>query len=92
MRSVGLGRGLLAAGMVAALTVVVPAPAASAAGSARQLPDCGAARMLCAEILDSDEAFGHYVGHDEPELNFYSAQHGSGNNVQYTFTLPKDPA
>ena len=47
--------------------------------------------MLCTEITESEEAFGHYVGHDEPALNFYSAQPGSGNAMQYSFTLPKDP-
>ncbi|HEY7048320.1 MAG TPA: hypothetical protein VH373_13965 [Jatrophihabitantaceae bacterium] len=48
--------------------------------------------MLCSEVADnSTRLFGHYVGHDEPELNFYSTQHGSGNSMQYSFTLPKDP-
>jgi hypothetical protein len=39
-------------------------------------------------MTESEEAFGHYVGHDEPQLNFYSAQPGSGNAMQYSFTLP----
>ncbi len=33
---------------------------------------------------------GHYVGHDEPATEFNSQVPGSGNNVQYTLTLPKE--
>lgn len=32
----------------------------------------------------------HYVGHDEPSVQFNSQVPGSGNNVQYTLTLPKE--
>lgn len=34
---------------------------------------------------------GHYIGHDEPDLTFLSKRHGSGNDVTWTETLPKDP-
>ncbi len=33
---------------------------------------------------------GHYIGHDEPATQFYSQVPGSGNNVQYTLSLPKE--
>jgi hypothetical protein len=33
---------------------------------------------------------GHYIGHDEPAAQFYSTVPGSGNNVQYFLTLPKE--
>src|SRR5579885_201791 len=33
---------------------------------------------------------GHYVGHDEPAVQFNSTVPGSGNNVQYTLTLPRE--
>lgn len=33
---------------------------------------------------------GHYVGHDEPAAQFNSNVPGSGNNVQYTLTLPRE--
>lgn len=33
---------------------------------------------------------GHYVGHDEPAVQFNSQAPGSGNNVQYMLTLPKE--
>jgi hypothetical protein len=35
---------------------------------------------------------GHYIGHDEPDMTFLSSQHGSGNNVTWTESLPVDPA
>lgn len=33
-----------------------------------------------------------YIGHDEPDMGFYSNQPGSGNNVTWSETLPRDPA
>jgi hypothetical protein len=33
---------------------------------------------------------GHYIGHDEPAVQFNSQVPGSGNNVQYMLTLPKE--
>ena len=34
---------------------------------------------------------GWYVGHDEPSLEFKSRQPGTGNDMTYVVTLPKDP-
>jgi hypothetical protein len=34
---------------------------------------------------------GHYIGHDEPDLTFLSNRPGSGNDVTWTETLPRDP-
>jgi hypothetical protein len=34
---------------------------------------------------------GHYVGHDEPVISFYSNKPGSGYAQQYEVTLPVDP-
>ncbi|MGH3205022.1 MAG: hypothetical protein ACRDP5_23680 [Streptosporangiaceae bacterium] len=34
---------------------------------------------------------GHYIGHDEPDVNFNSSAPGSGNNVTWTINLGKDP-
>jgi hypothetical protein len=34
---------------------------------------------------------GHYIGHDEPDMDFLSNTPGSGNNVTWTLTLGKDP-
>ena len=33
-----------------------------------------------------------YIGHDEPDMTFLSHQHGSGNDVTWTDTLPRDPS
>ncbi len=33
---------------------------------------------------------GHYIGHDEPAVQFNSQVPGSGNNVQYSLTLPRE--
>ncbi len=32
----------------------------------------------------------HYIGHDEPSTQFLSNQPGSGNNVRWNITLPKE--
>jgi hypothetical protein len=37
---------------------------------------------------------GHYVGHDEPSLQFISSEPGSGNNMSYFLSnasLPRSP-
>jgi hypothetical protein len=33
---------------------------------------------------------GHYIGHDEPSVQFTSTLSGSGNNLQYSLTLPTE--
>ncbi len=35
---------------------------------------------------------GHYIGHDEPAVEYVSNVPGSGNNVQWQITLPKEHA
>ena len=49
---------------------------------------------LCTDLRgtnnDRFEDNGHYIGHDEPAVQFNSQVPGSGNNVQYTLTLPKE--
>jgi len=54
---------------------------------------CETGTAVCAELQDSEEAFGEgvYVGHDEPSLLFYSNQPGSGNSFKSELTLPTDP-
>ena len=44
---------------------------------------------LCADTYDNPS--GSYVGHDEPSVLFKSGIPGSGNDITYTVTLPKDP-
>jgi len=54
---------------------------------------CETGTAVCAELQDSEEAFGEgvYIGHDEPSLLFYSNQPGAGNSFQSELTLPTDP-
>jgi hypothetical protein len=53
--------------------------------------NCSTAAAMCTEVANSDDVFGHYVGHDEPSMAFYSHKAGSGNNMSYTVTLPTEP-
>ena len=53
--------------------------------------DCSTAAAMCTEVANSDEVFGHYVGHDEPSMAFYSHKAGSGNHMSYNVTLPVEP-
>jgi hypothetical protein len=47
---------------------------------------------MCTEVAQSDNVFGHYVGHDEPSMLFDSTTPGSGNHMRYSLTLPTDPS
>lgn len=55
--------------------------------------NCVSNSQLCTEVADSESVFGEnvYVGHDEPSTLFYSNRPGSGNQMRYQLTLPKDP-
>jgi hypothetical protein len=52
-------------------------------------PLCQSRNSLCADAYDNPES--GYVGHDEPSLEFKSGVRGSGNDMTYTVTLPRDP-
>ncbi|HJQ02158.1 MAG TPA: hypothetical protein VJ851_11190 [Jatrophihabitans sp.] len=65
---------------------------ASSSQSSIRGVDCSSQKSLCVEVHDSDEVFGHYVGHDEPSLLFDSTRPGSGNQMRYSGILPKEPA
>jgi hypothetical protein len=90
--------GLLAiatAGVVAcALTVpAVTAAAAPAYGHGRPYLNCADnTRGLCFELNNPVHVFGHYVGHDEPTVLYWSHTPGSGNQMVYNGILPKEPA
>jgi len=53
--------------------------------------------MLCTEVAalgSGESAFednGRYIGHDEPAISFFSNKPGSGNDVTFVTTLPKEP-
>lgn len=92
---------VLVAGGVLAVT-----PSATASGTATRGIDCNGygagaasgtpANFGCAEMRratrdERTEVNGHYVGHDEPAIAYYSARPGSGNDVQFRMKLPMDP-
>ncbi len=88
------------AGVTAGVVVValsVPAVTATAASSGyghghRPYINCSDnTRGLCQEVGNSYQAFGRYVGHDEPTVLFYSHVRGSGNQMVYKGILPKEP-
>jgi len=54
-----------------------------------QEPLCISRSSLCADPYANPR--GEYVGHDEPSLEFKSSVPGSGNNITYTTTLPREP-
>jgi hypothetical protein len=52
-------------------------------------PICESHASLCRDAYKTPGA--EYVGHDEPSLAFRSSEHGSGNDITYEVTLPKEP-
>ncbi len=51
---------------------------------------------ICAEVHGGSEYGhlydnGHYIGHDEPTMQFYSRRPGSSTDVTWVQTLPRDP-
>jgi hypothetical protein len=79
-------------GLVA--TAALRGSAVKAASSSHMHIDCAAGATTCTEVYDSEAVFGEgkYIGHDEPSNLFYSNVPGSGNNMRYQLTLPKDPS
>ena len=75
-----------------AVVALTPASAraAQAASSTHVFLNCVTVR-LCTDVAESDEAFGQYVGHDEPSNLFYSNVPGSGNQMRWLMKLPSDP-
>jgi len=82
------GRALVAA-LAAILGVLGTAQAAFGAGHAEYGLACEQGKIMCQDPYTSFA--GHYIGHDEPSLGFVSRRHGSGNDVTYVVTLPKNP-
>src|SRR6266566_1569960 len=70
------------------------ATSSARAATAHSHIDCAAGAITCSEVWDSEAVFGKdvYIGHDEPSNLFYSNVPGSGNQMRYQLTLPKDPS
>ena len=79
-------------GTTQAATHAVHAAATHVNPSRHMHIDCAQAAAMCTEVAQSDDVFGHYVGHDEPSMLFYSNRPGSGNHMSYNVTLPKEPS
>jgi hypothetical protein len=67
------------------------ANAATPVSSKHAFLNC-AKKTMCADVVNSEQIFGTYIGHDEPSLLFYSNKAGSGNQMRYELTLPSDPS
>jgi hypothetical protein len=85
---------LSAAAVLALATCLLSVPAAfGATPGAGKLglddPLCASNFSTCADVFG--QLGGYYIGHDEPSLEFKSDIPGSGNNMTYLMTLPKDP-
>jgi hypothetical protein len=78
------------AGVIAGSALLGTAVQAGSGGS-WSWSGCGDNVRLCTEVADAKTAFGHYVGHDEPSVLFYSDRPGSGNHVEWNLTLPTEP-
>jgi hypothetical protein len=66
-----------------------PTRAASGGSEGYHEPFCQSNRSTCVDAYGTLQ--GEYVGHDEPSLEFKSGRPGSGNDMTYTMTLPRDP-
>jgi hypothetical protein len=89
------------AGIMALIVFALPAGATRAATHAKALRGktgrssryeslCASRSSLCVDTYDNPA--DEYVGHDEPSIEYKSTVPGSGNDVSYTLTLPKDPS
>jgi hypothetical protein len=89
------------AGLIALAAFAVPVLATSAAPSKelagkvspslnRDDPLCQSHASLCVDTFDN--TYDEYVGHDEPSIEYKSSVRGSGNDMTYSLTLPRDPA
>jgi hypothetical protein len=61
----------------------------AASGYSLEDPLCQSYNSLCVDTSSTPP--GGYVGHDEPSVLFKSGRPGSGNDMTYTITLPRDP-
>src|SRR5437763_15242083 len=76
---------------LAVSTAFVPHSSIVRADYEAMLLTCVTDSFRCGDVANSETVFGHYVGHDEPAMAFYSNQPGSGNHMTYHLTLPADP-
>ena len=81
---------VVAAAVAVFLTAVPIAAARASAVSGHAAINCAYSSGLCTEVGNSDDVFGHYVGHDEPSMLFYS--HGTAPETTCATTSRADRA
>jgi hypothetical protein len=76
-------------------TILAPPPSAASITGVVNIADCNdpdsaLPTWICREAPKAllPPGYPYYVGHDEPEMQFYSNAPGSGNNVQWKIRLP----
>ena len=84
-----LSVGITAASGARPLSAQFPRSKASAAPYKETF--CASDAPTCLDPYSSIGPNGEYTGHDEPSTIFRSNHPGSGNNMTYVMTLPKDP-
>ncbi len=82
---------LTIASVLALAASLLSAAAAQAAVGKLAGPLCQTQLSLCADAPPGTFGEEDYVGHDEPSVLFKSGVPGSGNDMTYTVTLPRDP-
>ena len=78
---------LLSPGSARPATPAAFTPTAGLTGGTEPL--CESHASLCRDAFKTPGS--EYVGHDEPSLAFRSSEPGSGNDMTYEVTLPKEP-
>jgi hypothetical protein len=91
--TIGLAGALVLAFSVAPFAAAQPAAAPPPHGKAAfhnsQQPVCESRSSVCTDPYN--DITDAYVGHDEPSVEFKSGVPGSGNDITYTITLPREP-
>src|ERR1700759_1739401 len=82
---------LTLASVLALAVALLSASLAQAAVGKLAGPLCQTQLSLCADAPPGTFGDDVYVGHDEPSVLFKSSVPGSGNDMTYTVTLPRDP-
>jgi hypothetical protein len=90
-------RAKIALGGVVTTAVFTVVAVGNSAASSYDAGKLGLWSTLCTSIASTcadphGAVNGYYVGHDEPSVEFRSGAAGSGNDMTYTMTLPKDPS
>jgi hypothetical protein len=76
--------------LAAVIGVLASGQAAIGASHSEYGLACESGKIMCKDPFAN--VHGHYIGHDEASVGFESNRPGSGNDVTYVVTLPKNPS